>query len=176
LKTNLKFLDEKTERDPKSVVEAANQIINSIDKIQLAVTFGVRVDPEDQKQSKLRSEQEKNKEILIDAIFRKGLALSELGGDTKEIDSNFNELKKWSDPEDSKFVMLSAKLYQSQHLYGQALKIINKNLEGLTGDPLEKQLLNLQLKIVEENLKWNHLASYYRQSLLARFPTDFTLF
>ena len=103
---------------------------------------------------------------MVEALYRKGLALFEVKFQTrecefsqkkfgcldlqipdmeKEIDENFSELRKWVEPEDSKFVLLSAKIYRSRRLFGQALKIIAKNMDGDAPDVIKQKRKKNQL-------------------------------
>lgn len=131
LQLHLRALDQAPDRTGNldKIIAAADLILNNIDQSSLAIHFGTRLDSDDPVQNKIRQEMTKKKETLIDALYRKILALSEKNAPLQEIEKHYKLLQQWVEPTDSKFTSLSVKLEQSKKFFGKALSILRKNLE-----------------------------------------------
>ncbi|KAF3771635.1 Tripeptidyl-peptidase 2 [Nymphaea thermarum] len=60
------------------VINAANEVISSIDKDELAKYFSEKSEPEDEEGMKLKKKMEATRDQLVEALYRKGLALLSL--------------------------------------------------------------------------------------------------
>ncbi|KRH38464.1 hypothetical protein GLYMA_09G137200v4 [Glycine max] len=67
-----------SERLKEEVVGAANEVINSIDREELAKFFALKNDPEDEEAENIRKKMELTRDQLADALYQKGLALAEI--------------------------------------------------------------------------------------------------
>ncbi|RDY13416.1 Tripeptidyl-peptidase 2, partial [Mucuna pruriens] len=62
----------------EEVVDAANEVINSIDREELAKYFALKNDPEDEEAENIRKKMELTRDQLAEALYQKGLALEEI--------------------------------------------------------------------------------------------------
>ncbi|KAJ1399212.1 Tripeptidyl-peptidase II domain [Sesbania bispinosa] len=117
-------------RHDEEVIDAANEVIDSIDREELAKFFALKNDPEDEDAENVRKKFESTRDQLAEALYQKGLALAEIEslkdvdeplalaateGAKKDVDNkhhpdlfeeNFQELKKWVDVKSSKYGIL----------------------------------------------------------------------
>ncbi|KAK8511926.1 hypothetical protein V6N12_074615 [Hibiscus sabdariffa] len=61
-----------------AVIDAANEVIDSIDRVELAKFFSLRSDPEDEEAEKNKKKMETSRDHLAEALYQKGLALAEI--------------------------------------------------------------------------------------------------
>ncbi|KAL5069857.1 hypothetical protein RYX36_020744 [Vicia faba] len=185
----------------KEIVNAANEVIGSIDREELAKSFALKNDPDDEEAEKTKKNLESTRDHLAEALYQKGLALAEIeslkelenslasaategakpdeqskdnGVHPDSFDENFKELKKWVDVKCTKYgILLVTHERRSQRL-GTALKELTDIIQDDT-EPAKKKLYELKLSLLEE-IGWTHLATYERQWMLVRFPPTLPLF
>ncbi|MED6182811.1 tripeptidyl-peptidase II Tpp2 [Stylosanthes scabra] len=68
---------DKIDHDEK-VIDAANEVIDSIDREELAKFFALKNDPEDDEAESIRKKMETTRDQLAEALYQKGLALAEI--------------------------------------------------------------------------------------------------
>ncbi|WKA07238.1 hypothetical protein VitviT2T_025087 [Vitis vinifera] len=188
----------------EEVIDAANEVVCSIDRDELAKYFSLKSDPEDEEAEKMKKKMETTRDQLAEALYQKGLALAEiesLKGEkapeaaaaegTKDVDKtddqsapestqpdlfeeNFKELKKWVDIKSSKYGTLWVVRERRCGRLGTALKVLVDMIQD-NGEPPKKKLYELKLSLIDE-IGWAHLASYERQWMLVRFPPSLPLF
>ncbi|KAK9121596.1 hypothetical protein Syun_019213 [Stephania yunnanensis] len=171
----------------EQVIHAANEVIDSIDKDELAKYFSLKSDPEDDEAEKIKKKMETTREQLIEALYRKGLALAEIGASKDEtpaaedrpeqhdlFEENFKELKRWVDVKSSKCSLLLVAHERRSKRLGTALKVLNDMIQDDAETP-KKQLYDLKLSLLEE-IGWKHLVSYEKQWMHVRFPPSLPLF
>ncbi|XP_041002868.1 tripeptidyl-peptidase 2-like [Juglans microcarpa x Juglans regia] len=188
----------------QEVIDAANDVIDSIDKDELAKFFSLRSDPEDEEAEKIKKKMEMTRDQLAEALYQKGLALADIeslegenvsvlvSSDAKDVDKtrdppqsdsgippdvfeeNFKELKKWVDAKSSKYGTLLVLHERRSGRLGTALKVLNDIIQE-AGDPPKKKLYELKLSLLDE-IGWSHLAAYERQWMYVRFPASLPLF
>ncbi|OMO86025.1 hypothetical protein CCACVL1_09856 [Corchorus capsularis] len=144
---------------------------------------------------------ETTRDQLAEALYQKGLALSEIGsvknekaategtkdrdqtGDQSSLGSdkhsdlfeeNFIELQKWVDLKSSKYGTLSA--FHERHCgrLGTALKVLNDMIQD-DGEPSQKKLYEMKLSLLDD-IGWSYLSTYERQWMHVRFPPSLPLF
>ncbi|KAK2367082.1 tripeptidyl-peptidase [Trifolium repens] len=184
-------------RHDEEVIDAANDVINSIDREELARFFALKNDPEDEDAENIRKKFESARDQLAEALYQKGLALAEIESlkdldateRTKDVDSeqstdggshpdlfeeNFLELKKWVDVKSSKYGILTVTRERRSKRLGTALKVLCDIIQN-DAEPAKKKLYELKLSLLDE-IGWKHLATYERQWMLVRFPPTLPLF
>jgi tripeptidyl-peptidase-2 len=184
-------------RHDEEVIVAANDVINSIDREELARFFALKNDPEDEDAENIRKKFESTRDQLAEALYQKGLALAEIESlkdldateRTKDVDSeqstdggshpdlfeeNFLELKKWVDVKSSKYGILTVTRERRSKRLGTALKVLCDIIQN-DAEPAKKKLYELKLSLLDE-IGWKHLATYERQWMLVRFPPTLPLF
>ncbi|XP_019427274.1 PREDICTED: tripeptidyl-peptidase 2-like isoform X2 [Lupinus angustifolius] len=62
----------------EQVIGAANEVIDSIDREELAKYFALRNDPDDEEAEKIKKKMESTRDHLAEALYQKGLALAEI--------------------------------------------------------------------------------------------------
>ncbi|MBA0553915.1 hypothetical protein Golob_013054 [Gossypium lobatum] len=70
-------IDDKT-RHYDEVIDAANEVIDSIDRDELEKFFSLKSDPEDEEAEKNKKKMETSRNQLAQALYQKGLALAEI--------------------------------------------------------------------------------------------------
>ncbi|GAB4858273.1 tripeptidyl-peptidase II Tpp2 [Ancistrocladus abbreviatus] len=179
----------------KQVINAANEVVDSVDRDELAKYLSQKSDPEDDEAEKIKKQKETTRDQLADALYQKGLALAELESlkgereaaeSSKEegavdahlkdnlFEENYKELRKWIDVKSSKYGMLSVIRERRSGRLGTALKVLNGIIQD-DGDSPKKKLYELKLSLIDE-IGWAHVASYERQWMHVRFPASLPLF
>ncbi|XP_068645593.1 tripeptidyl-peptidase 2 isoform X2 [Aristolochia californica] len=177
----------------EEIVKAADEVIGSVDKDELAKYFSVNVDPEDPESEKIKKKMESTRDQLVEALYRKGLALAEIeslkqqdvealtGDSTSEpskdsdlFEENFKELQKWVDVKSSKHGLLLVLREKRCGRFGTALKVLNDVIQNDSDLPKTK-LYNLKISLVEE-IGWPHIVAYEKQWMQVRFPSSLPLF
>ncbi|OVA01192.1 Peptidase S8/S53 domain [Macleaya cordata] len=189
----------------KEVIDAANEVVDSIDKDELAKYFSVKSDPEDDEAEKIKKKMEANRDQLVEAIYRKGISLSEieslkgekvrdgfatagpkgLGKPTSESEPDSSDQR---DLFEENFKELKRWVDVKSSKYGKLLVLHERRCGRLgtalkvvndviqdDGEPPKKQLYDLKLSLLEE-IGWGHLVSYERQWMHIRFPPTLPLF
>ncbi|XVF50835.1 hypothetical protein PTKIN_Ptkin04bG0135800 [Pterospermum kingtungense] len=187
----------------EEVIDAADEVIESIDRDELAKFFSLKSDPEDEDAEKNKKKMETTRDQLAEALYQKGLALAEIeslkgekasafaaGEATKDSDQtgvsavgsdipsdlfeqNFKELMKWVDLKSSKYGTLSVLRERRCGRLGTALKVLNDMIED--GEPPKKKLYELKVSLLDE-IGWRHLSTYESQWMHVRFPPSLPLF
>eukprot|EP00252_Welwitschia_mirabilis_P023337 TRINITY_DN6570_c0_g1_i2.p1 TRINITY_DN6570_c0_g1~~TRINITY_DN6570_c0_g1_i2.p1 ORF type:complete len:443 (-),score=97.06 TRINITY_DN6570_c0_g1_i2:334-1662(-) len=170
------------------VIKAADDVILSINKEELAKYFGIKHKPDEED---VKKHMEELRDYLADAFYKKGLALTELEslmpgeadekkneilGDSQNdrFEENYEELCKWADVTSHKYGLLSVQRERRLKRLGSALKVIDHLIQDDSKAP-EKKLFDVRMSIIEET-GWEYLASYERDWLLVRFPEKYPLF
>ncbi|GAU24998.1 hypothetical protein TSUD_292090 [Trifolium subterraneum] len=179
------------------VIDAANNVIDSIDRDELARFFALKNDPEDEDAENIRKKFESTRDQLAEALYQKGLALAEIESlkdldateRAKDVDSeqstdgsshpdlfeeNFLELKKWVDVKSSKYGILTVTRERRSKRLGTALKVLCDIIQN-DAESAKKKFYELKLSLLDE-IGWKHLATYERQWMLVRFPPTLPLF
>ena len=60
------------------MIEAADAIISKIDVNKMSVHFGLKIDTEDPNEGRIRKDYERQRDSLVEAIMKKGIALQSL--------------------------------------------------------------------------------------------------
>lgn len=183
--------DEDKIRLNQEIIIAANEVIKSIDKDELAKWISIKFDPEDEEAETVKKKMEEIRDQLAEALYRKGLALAEMdtvkiekvpldestampSGQSDKFEENFKELKKWVDIKSPKYCMLLVVRERRNGRLGMALKALNDMIQD-ESEPPKKKLYDLRIELLDE-IGWSHLVSYERQWMHVRFPPSLPLF
>ncbi|XP_048325872.2 tripeptidyl-peptidase 2 [Ziziphus jujuba] len=185
----------------EEVISAANEVVDSIDRDELAKYFGIKSEPEDEEAEKIKKKMETSRDQLAEALYQKGLALVEIetlerkktasegakdvdetvdrsrpdsGIQPDKFEENFKELKKWVNIKSSKYGTLLVIRERRSGRLGTALKVVNDLIQD-DGEPPKKKLYELKLSLLEE-IGWSHLVTYERQWMHVCFPANLPLF
>ncbi|XP_042419484.1 tripeptidyl-peptidase 2-like isoform X2 [Zingiber officinale] len=141
----------------KKIINAANEVIDSIDKEELLKFLSLKSDSEDEE---AEVEQPNTSDVTSD--------IPDLFEET------FKELKKWVDVKSIKYCMLLVVRERRCGRYGTALKHLNDMIEA-EGEPAKKKQYELKLQLLDQ-IGWTHVASYEREWMHVRFPATLPLF
>ncbi|KAJ7974178.1 tripeptidyl-peptidase 2-like [Quillaja saponaria] len=190
----------------EEVISAANEVIDSIDREELAKFFSLKSDPEDDGAEKTKKEMETTRDQLAEALYQKGLALAEIEtlkeGDkssdlaSTEGEKDLGKTGEQSEPEsgvhpdlfEENLNELKKWVDVKSSKYG-TLIVIRDRRSGRLGTAL-KVLNDLiqdegdppkkklyELKLsLLDEIGWTHLAKYERQWMYVRFPSSLPLF
>ncbi|KAH9603507.1 hypothetical protein KSS87_010023 [Heliosperma pusillum] len=182
-------------RHLEEVISAADEVIDSIDRDELAKNLSQKSIPEDDEEERFKKQMETTRDQLAKALYEKGLALAEmesLKAKTKSAEAvsdqsamgsidaendlfepTYKELRKWVDVKSSKYGILCVIRERRSGRLGTALKVLNDIQDD--GEPPKKNLYDLKLSLVEE-IGWKHVALSERQWMHVRFPSSLPLF
>ncbi|XP_048461210.1 tripeptidyl-peptidase 2-like [Rhincodon typus] len=184
-KDRMKRLDE--------IIRAADIVISHIDQSALVTYLAMKNDPRPDAAT-IKSEMEKQKSALIDALCLKGCALADtllqikLHDETtssklvchhendwdhirKSLSDTFDDVQKWIDLTDSKALTFAYKHALVQQTFGRALKFATKIVEN---KPSQENWSNcIQLM---KTLGWEHCAGSYENFLSVMYPPDYVPF
>ncbi|KAB2016864.1 hypothetical protein ES319_D08G122200v1 [Gossypium barbadense] len=197
-------IDDKTQHYDE-VIDAANEVIDSIDRDELAKFFSLKSDPEDEEAEKNKKMMETSRNQLAQALYQKGLALAEietLKGEkasvlaaiegTKDSDQTGGQSAVGSDVQsdlfEENFKELTKWVDLKSSKYG-TLSVLRERRCGRLGtalkvvnemiqddgEPPKKKLYELKLSLLDE-IGWSHLSTYERQWMHVRFPPSLPLF
>jgi len=173
------------------IINAANDVIESIDKDELARWISIKHDPEDEEAETVKKKMETTHDQLTEALYRKGLALAEVdsvkaeqvpaeessaipSGQADQFEENFKELKKWVDIKSPKYCMLLMVRERRNGRLGMALKVLNEMIQD-DSEPPKKKLYDLKIELLDQ-IGWSHVASYERRWMHVRFPPSLPVF
>ncbi|OAY76111.1 Tripeptidyl-peptidase 2 [Ananas comosus] len=147
------------------IITAANEVIDSVDREELAKYFSLKPDPDEEEAEKVKKKMEATRDQLAEALYQKGLALADIesckAGDQSDIfEENYKELKKWVDVKSAKYAML--------------VVVLNDVIED-ESEPPKKKLYDLRIQLLDE-IGWAHVGSYEKQWMHVRFPSCLPLF
>ncbi|KAL8148295.1 hypothetical protein AgCh_005606 [Apium graveolens] len=132
----------------KEIVTSAEEVIDSINRDELARYFSLKSDPDDEGAEEIKKKMETTRDQLAEALYQKGLALLEIerlkeGDKTSEsattegakpnarqdlFEENFKELMKWVELKNSKYGTLLVLREQRSGRLGTALKVLLSSL------------------------------------------------
>ncbi|XP_007891027.1 tripeptidyl-peptidase 2 [Callorhinchus milii] len=181
----LAYLDsEKKRKSLDDIIQAAERVISYIDQTALVTHLALKTDSRPDAAS-IKSEMEKQKSALIDALCHKGCALADkllnlqsqesTEDDSEEVYKNltesFYDIQKWIDITDCKALTFAYKHALVKQTYGRALMFAFKIVEN---KPTQENARNcIQLM---KTLGWIHCASFAENSLLVMHPPDYVPF
>jgi tripeptidyl-peptidase-2 len=185
---------EAREQHLRSVVAAADEVIQHIDTNRLASYFGLRSSPEDATTRKAHEEMQKQRDALVDALRRKATALADMEQpekshatnapssaceppfDKAEIDRLFEEtfssLRRWVDTRQDDYVAVHRQWDWRHGRLGEALKLLRGQIEK---KPTDRDLYEQQIRLLKE-LGWEHCVTNQERWLLRRFPKSYPRF
>ncbi|ONK71943.1 uncharacterized protein A4U43_C04F14000 [Asparagus officinalis] len=182
--------DEDNVHHNQEIIKAANEVIESIDKAELAEWISKKPDPEDEEAETIQKKKETARDQLAEALYRKGLALAEIGSkveqapaeESKEMlseqsdqfEENFKEIKKWVDIKSPKYGMLLVVRERRNGRLGMALKALNDLIQD-ESEPPKKKFYDLRIELLDE-IGWSHVACYEKLWMHVRFPSSLPLF
>ncbi|KAK1313136.1 hypothetical protein QJS10_CPA06g00318 [Acorus calamus] len=183
----------------EEIINAAIDVVNSVDKVELLKYFSVKSDPEDIEAEKIRKKMEATHDQLAEAFYQKGLALAKIESikgrninrsataSSDEVSDGKTE-DSASHPSDQpdKFEenfkelkkWVDVKLLKYRMLVvvrERRCKRLGTALKVLNDkiqdDPEapKKKLYELKIELLDE-IGWTHLASYERRWMYVRFP------
>ncbi|KAK7343691.1 hypothetical protein VNO77_12634 [Canavalia gladiata] len=190
----------------EEVIDAANEVIDSIDREELAKFFALKNYPEDEEAEKIKKKMESTRDQLAEALYQKGLALAEIES-LKEVDTSLASAETEGAKQDveksdeqyqddgiqpdlfeenfnelKKWVDVKCKKYGillvTNERHNQKLGTALKVLNDIIQDEAEPAKKKLyELKLsLLEEIGWAHMVTYERQWMLVRFPPSLPLF
>jgi tripeptidyl-peptidase-2 len=162
------------------VVTAADTVLNQIDTAALERHFGTRINPEDSKATATRKRLEKQRDLLVDTLYRKGRALGYMElpdvvekhpvADPKALDAafeaNFAALRRWVDTTETKYGLLHIRRERRHSRYGAAIKLLDRYIAASAPN----YWYHKKRRDTYEKLGWKHLFESERRWLVIRFP------
>ncbi len=180
LVTRLRKLDDPDKRKERlqEVVDAADAILEKIDRTEIALALGTRTAGDDKDAAKKRKRAESLKALLIDTLYRKGRALGYMElpevleknpiKDKKAHDKAFKEtyaeLNRWVDPTSEKYFLLHIRHETRKGNYGAALNTLAKYYSAANYWHIEKR------RKLYNKLGWKHLEANELMWRTQRFP------
>lgn len=179
LQSRLHWLDDIDHRKDRlpEVIAAAENVLAAIDEEKLAAHFGRRPDPE---QAAVNSKMNKQKDILLDALYRKGRALGymelpdvvavhpikEPKAHDEAFETNFAALARWVDPTDKKWALLAVRRERRKRRFGEALAILNRHI----AESEPTYWYHKKRRDIFAELGWKTLSNYENSRLAVEFP------
>ncbi|XP_006647647.1 tripeptidyl-peptidase 2 [Oryza brachyantha] len=162
----------------KEIIAAADEVVDSIDKEDLAKSLSLKPDPEDDEAQKNKKNMEETRDQLADALYQKGLALAEIeslktdesteASAKDDFEETYKELIKWVDAKSTKYGSLTVLRERRCGRLGTALKVLNDMIQD-DSEQAKKKLYDLKIQLVEE-IGWAHVSAYEKQWMHVRFP------
>ncbi|CAL5321714.1 unnamed protein product [Camellia sinensis] len=190
----------------EEIIDAADEVIDSVDTDELAKYFSFKSDPEDEGAEKVKKKMETARDQLAEALYQKGLAMAEIeslkqGEEASALASTegANVLDRTNDksvPESNALPDLFEENFKELKKWVDVksskyatLLVIRKRCCGRLGTALKALNDMIQVdgeapkkKLYElklsllDQIGWGHLVSYERQWMHVRFPASLPLF
>ncbi|KAJ8771482.1 hypothetical protein K2173_026659 [Erythroxylum novogranatense] len=179
-------------RQAEEVIDVANDVIDSIDRDELAKFLSQKSDPEDEEAKNIKKKMETARDQLAEALYQKGLSLAEIESlkgekaqsltgteSVEDVGKNGDPSATGSDGQsdlfEENFKELQKWVNMKSLKYG-TLSVIRERRRGRLGTalkvlhgmikeeghPPKKKLYELQLSLLEE-IGWNHISTYEKQ-------------
>ncbi|KAI6696312.1 hypothetical protein NL676_016431 [Syzygium grande] len=189
----------------KKIIDAADEVIGSIDRDELGKYFAFKSDPEDEDAENIKKKMETTRDQLAEALYQKGLAVAEIEFVSEEkasaeatAEGSQDVAASGDEPVqkpgvlpnlfEENFEELKKWVDAKSSKYGTLL-VIREQRHGRLGtalkvlndmiqedvDPPKKKLFELKLTLLEE-IGWIHLLRYEREWMHVRFPACLPLF
>lgn len=177
--------DDRKERLPL-VIDAADRVIESIDQVSLMQRLSGRVDPDDAEAVEERTQAEAERDVLVDALYRKGRALAYMelpdviaehpiadqAAHDQLFEQNFETLARWVDTTEKKYFLLDIRRDRRQGRYGEAIRLLNRYI----AEPPPTYLYYKKRRDMYGEMGWDDWQEYERRWLLIRFPQAYQPF
>ncbi|CAL5327928.1 unnamed protein product [Camellia sinensis] len=136
----------------EEIIDAADEVIDSVDTDELAKYFSFKSDPEDEGAEKVKKKMETARDQLAEALYQKGLAMAEIGslkrnGGFMALSLSLGAigpLNEWKDVTDLKTDGNQSKTWSPYYL-GQWLVVTG--LDAQCRDTFDRQLKQVRLKM-----------------------------
>ncbi|KAH1023665.1 hypothetical protein HUJ04_012827 [Dendroctonus ponderosae] len=171
-----------TADDLNKIANTCDKVLNSLNEETILASMAVKTDLRvDAVKVKIQAEQQKN--IYLECLARKGIALSRLSlldesGDNQhqEIANVWKSLVKFVDPSDAKILTSHVLFFAIWHAfvnqhYGRLLKFMFKMQEDKSSEELERRIIDIC-----QELKWKHVVEYLERGLPSKFPNSYRPF
>ncbi|KAI4503188.1 hypothetical protein M0802_001410 [Mischocyttarus mexicanus] len=166
------------------ILAVADVVITNIDQDKLLAYYGLKIDQRPDA-AKIKATMDKQKNILVEALVKKGCALARLyvhGKSQGEVNGPlehllvgvtniWQEVQKFAEPTDTKVLILSLWHAHINNHYGRYLKLLTRFYE-------EKPLKEIDEKCIEITrvLGWNYWSRHLITSIPTRYPTTYRTF
>ena len=104
------------------ICASAEVILNNIDQRMLAVHYGFKLVAENQALVKERKDMDKQRLVLIDALFRKARAHGD-AGEMEKFNGTYSQLQRWINGTENKYIHVGLQNDLQHHYFGSALKV-----------------------------------------------------
>ena len=158
-------------KDSARLLTVCNEIINSIDRSELAIFVAKKNVPDSSDKEELKQKMKLQKEALISALSAKTKTLLDQEG-TDDLERTFDLLREWVDTTSEKdFLLLHARKDLRDGNYGLAIKHLNKiiNSDEMHGDL--KEAIEVRKSIIESHLKWPCWGVLEEERIRCYFPS-----
>ncbi|MEZ6052871.1 MAG: tripeptidyl-peptidase 2 [Planctomycetaceae bacterium] len=169
------------------VIAAADDVIDTIRSKKLTRLLALRANPDQPETVKRKKRAEEQRDILVDALYRKGRALAyqELPDvvekhpieDQAALDTafedNFQQLARWVDTSEEKYSLLHIRRNRRLGRYGAAIKLLNERIED-TSPPTYLQ--HKKRRDLYELLGWDDWQAYENKWMLIGYPKQYPAF
>ncbi|XP_071686212.1 tripeptidyl-peptidase 2 [Rutidosis leptorrhynchoides] len=189
----------------EEIIGAADEVIESIDRDELARFLSIKGDPEEEEFEKNKKKMETTRDQLVESLYQKGLAIVELvslkgemaalaanlgaevvdrpdgqasaGGGVGQPDLFEDTFKELQKWADAKSSKYNTLLLIRGRHSGRLGTALKvvNSMIEEEGDPAKKQLYEERISLLEQ-IGWGHLATYEKLWMLVRFPSSLPLF
>ena len=177
--------DDRKQRLPE-VVAAADAVIAAIDRSALAEHFGRNIDSDDSDEKRLRRQFEKDRDMLTDALYRKGRALGYMElpevvaerpiddpeAHDRAFEENYRELARWVDATESDYSLLAVRRDRRKERWGLALQGLAEHVDGSSGNRAHHK----KRRDMYGEMGWDDWRDYEQKWMLIRFPEEYQPF
>ncbi|KAL2324539.1 hypothetical protein Fmac_023597 [Flemingia macrophylla] len=184
----------------EEVIDAANEVIDSIDRDELIKYFALKNDPEDEEAEKIKKKMESTRDQLAEALYQKGFALAEIES-LKEVDKSLasattegakQDMEKTNEQSNDddfhpdlfeenfnelkKWVDVKCTKYGILLVTNERRNLRLGTALKVLSDIIQDDAERAKKKFYElrlsllEEIGWTHLATYEREWMLVRFP------
>ncbi|GFS05147.1 tripeptidyl-peptidase [Elysia marginata] len=173
------------EESNKTIIKLCKEAIALIDVNSLLVYFGIKTDTRPDA-STIKSEMEKKKNWLVEALVKLGVAQAQAVIDARskgegddqvkvmldDVKKTFDDLSQLVEVNDSKQTFGFAWRHAAAMThYGRALKMILKQQDEKHTKDLEEKILQMY-----EQLGWSHCKNYLEKTACLRYPASYRPF
>ncbi|XP_050519115.1 tripeptidyl-peptidase 2 [Diabrotica virgifera virgifera] len=170
-------------KDLDKVITVCNTALSGMDANNILAFMAMKTDLRPDA-AKIKNTMEQQKNIYLECIARKGIALCRLilcetetaEANREELAEVWKTLVKFVDPTDAKVLTSHVQYFAIWHAflynqYGRLLKHLLKMQEDKPTEEVEKKIIEFC-----EELKWSHVVKYLKRTLPSKFPSAYKPF
>ena len=169
------------------VIAAADDVIDTVKANKIIRWLALRANPDQPAAVRRHKKAEEQRDILVDAFYRKGRALAyrelpdvvdkhpieDQAALDETFEANFQRLACWVDTMEEDYYLLHIRRDRRRSRYGSAIKLLNKHMDDASPP---SRLQHKKRRDLYELLGWDDWRAYEHKWMLIGYPDEYPEF